>query len=83
MTEYDIISVEDAIEKLRAGERSRHYAITAMNHHSSRSHTIFRIKVQSIQKEAGMLDSSNANKSVDIMTDDTTNSIITESVIVS
>lgn len=39
------------MEKLRVGEHNRHYAITAMNHHSSRSHTIFRVRVQSIQKE--------------------------------
>lgn len=28
------------------GERNRIYAATAMNHHSSRSHTVFRVNVK-------------------------------------
>jgi hypothetical protein len=38
----------DAIEKLKRGEINRHYARTVMNHSSSRSHTIFRIYIQSL-----------------------------------
>jgi len=76
LSEHDIVNVEDAIEKLRIGECNRHYAITAMNHHSSRSHTIFRIKVQSIQKEFVM---ENNN---DIM-EDNIHSIIAEATLVS
>lgn len=74
MTEYDIVSTEDAIEKLRSGERNRHYAVTTMNHHSSRSHTVFRLKVQSIQKDFVFDHSENGE---DI------HSIITEAVLVS
>lgn len=40
--------VEDVLELLQRGESNRHYACTAMNHMSSRSHTIFRLKVQSV-----------------------------------
>ena len=75
LTEYDIVSMEDAIEKLRSGERNRHYAITAMNHHSSRSHTIFRLKVQSIQKQILY------DHAVDIC-EENVHSIITEAVLV-
>jgi len=66
------VSTEDAIEKLRSGELNRHYAVTSMNHHSSRSHTIFRLKVQSIQKEF-LLDRGGED----------IHSIITEAVLVS
>jgi kinesin family member 5 len=38
----------DALEKLKRGEINRHYARTVMNHSSSRSHTIFRVYVQSL-----------------------------------
>lgn len=38
----------DAIEKLKRGEVNRHYARTVMNHSSSRSHTIFRVYIQSL-----------------------------------
>ena len=76
MTEYDIVSVEDAIEKLKVSEHNRHYAITAMNHHSSRSHTIFRIKVQSIQKEISVEHTGE-------LSEENVHSIITEAVLVS
>lgn len=39
---------QDALEKLKKGEINRHYARTVMNHQSSRSHTIFRVYVQSL-----------------------------------
>ena len=39
---------QDAIKKLKMGEINRHYARTVMNHSSSRSHTIFRVYVQSL-----------------------------------
>lgn len=75
LTEYDIVSTEDAIEKLRSGECNRHYAMTAMNHHSSRSHTVFRLKVQSIQKDF-LFDHAAE------LVDENVHSIITESVLV-
>ena len=36
------------MEKMKKGEANRQYAKTYMNHKSSRSHTIFRLKVKSI-----------------------------------
>ena len=45
--------VEDFQSVMRAisrGEENRHYAATAMNHHSSRSHTIFRLQVSTVKK---------------------------------
>ena len=38
----------DALDKLKRGEINRHYARTVMNHSSSRSHTIFRVYIQSL-----------------------------------
>lgn len=39
------------MRKLEEGEQTRHFAATAMNHHSSRSHTIFRLYVQGIKNK--------------------------------
>lgn len=41
-------NVSDVTDKLRKGEINRQYAKTYMNHKSSRSHTIFRLKVKSV-----------------------------------
>ena len=38
---------------LKMGEFNRHYAATSMNHQSSRSHTIFRIFIQNVEKLYG------------------------------
>ena len=48
LTEESISSAQEVLEVVRRGELNRHYAQTTMNHNSSRSHTIFRINVQSI-----------------------------------
>jgi hypothetical protein len=47
LTEHEVLSMDDIMHYISEGESNRHYAATAMNHHSSRSHTIFRIKVKS------------------------------------
>lgn len=41
--EETVGSIEEILELLRYGESNRHYASTAMNHISSRSHTVFRL----------------------------------------
>lgn len=41
-------SFEECLNILKKGEINRHYAATKMNHHSSRSHTVFRVHIQSI-----------------------------------
>jgi len=48
VTEEPVSSISDILEKLRRGEAHRHYASTIMNHVSSRSHTIFRLMVQTV-----------------------------------
>jgi hypothetical protein len=48
VTEESVSSVEEILDVLQRGELNRHYAQTSMNHHSSRSHAIFRLTVQSI-----------------------------------
>jgi hypothetical protein len=48
VVEESVSSITEILEKLRKGEANRHYAATAMNHTSSRSHTIFRLSVQTL-----------------------------------
>lgn len=48
VTEESIMTLEETLGVLARAERNRHYAQTTMNHHSSRSHAIFRLSVQTI-----------------------------------
>jgi len=48
VVEESVSSINEILDKLRKGESNRHYARTAMNHASSRSHTIFRLHVQTV-----------------------------------
>ena len=47
-TEHLITSLDEILKYLETGETNRKYAATSMNHHSSRSHTIFRLNVTSV-----------------------------------
>eukprot|EP00347_Sterkiella_histriomuscorum_P006555 403352327 len=46
--EEPVTSIDEILYYLRRGELNRHYAETKLNHSSSRSHTLFRLQVQSI-----------------------------------
>ena len=48
ITEISVSSIDEILEKLKRGEENRHYAQTLLNHCSSRSHTIFRLTIQSV-----------------------------------
>ena len=48
LTEEIAQSSEDFMEILKRGEASRSYASTEMNNESSRSHTIYRVTIESI-----------------------------------
>ncbi|KAL4451083.1 hypothetical protein ABPG74_021405 [Tetrahymena malaccensis] len=48
VTQESVSTLEEAYEVLKRGETNKHYAQTTMNHHSSRSHSIFKLYVQSI-----------------------------------
>ncbi|EGR30278.1 kinesin motor domain protein, partial [Ichthyophthirius multifiliis] len=48
VTELSISNFNEALEVLKMGENNKHYAQTTMNHNSSRSHSIFKVNVQSI-----------------------------------
>ncbi|OMJ89111.1 hypothetical protein SteCoe_8837 [Stentor coeruleus] len=50
-SEHAIGSLEEILKFIEKGEANRKYAATAMNHHSSRSHTIFKLNVTSVQIE--------------------------------
>mmetsp|Transcript_28848 Transcript_28848/g.51383 ORF Transcript_28848/g.51383 Transcript_28848/m.51383 type:complete len:697 (+) Transcript_28848:24-2114(+) len=49
LTEKVVTCLADAMNLVRRGEENRHYASTCLNHHSSRSHTIFKLNVRSLQ----------------------------------
>ena len=50
ISEFSAKSIEEVMEYINIGESNRHFAATAMNHHSSRSHTIFRLNITTIKQ---------------------------------
>ncbi|XP_016153400.1 PREDICTED: centromere-associated protein E [Ficedula albicollis] len=57
LIEEVVVSPAQVMEWIRKGERNRHYGETKMNEHSSRSHTIFRMIIESRERS----DPANAN----------------------
>ncbi|NXI63346.1 CENPE protein, partial [Anseranas semipalmata] len=57
LIEEVVVSPEQVMEWIRKGEKNRHYGETKMNEHSSRSHTIFRMIIESRERS----DLANAN----------------------
>lgn len=49
LSEQVVTSIHEVLERLHKGEENRHYASTNLNHHSSRSHTIFKLNVKSLK----------------------------------
>jgi hypothetical protein len=49
LSEHVINTKEEVLKYIEIGEAARSYAGTAMNHHSSRSHTIFQLHVTSVK----------------------------------
>jgi len=49
LSEQVVNTIEEVLERLKKGEENRHYAATNLNHQSSRSHTIFRLNIRSLQ----------------------------------
>lgn len=45
LIEVVVSSFEECLELLKLGEQNRSYAQTKMNHHSSRSHTLYRLHI--------------------------------------
>ncbi|XP_038660409.1 centromere-associated protein E isoform X7 [Scyliorhinus canicula] len=50
LTEELAVTYEDVMKLVRKGEKNRHYGETKLNQRSSRSHTIFRVIVESRDK---------------------------------
>ena len=46
-------SKDQVYELIKVGERNRHYGTTQMNEHSSRSHALFRLVIESRQCASG------------------------------
>lgn len=49
LSEHLVTSIEEVLVFIEKGEANRKYAVTSMNHNSSRSHTIFRLNVTSVR----------------------------------
>ncbi|XP_055970273.1 centromere-associated protein E [Sorex fumeus] len=52
LTEEVVYTSDMALKWIAKGEKNRHYGITKMNQRSSRSHTIFRMILESREKDA-------------------------------
>ena len=65
-SEHTVATLQEILKFIEKGEANRKYAATAMNHHSSRSHTIFKLNVTSMQIE-------NSSESNSITTESTIN----------
>jgi hypothetical protein len=52
LKEVVVDSFKECLDLLKLGERNRSYAETAMNHVSSRSHTLYRLTVDSMPQLA-------------------------------
>ncbi|XP_066546446.1 centromere-associated protein E isoform X2 [Amia ocellicauda] len=50
LTEEVVVSAKQVLEWIKKGEKNRHYGETKMNQRSSRSHTIFRMILESREK---------------------------------
>ncbi|XP_055652281.1 centromere-associated protein E isoform X1 [Falco peregrinus] len=57
LIEEVVVAPEQVMAWIRKGEKNRHYGETKMNEHSSRSHTIFRMIIESRERS----DPANAN----------------------
>ncbi|KAM6313339.1 centromere-associated protein E [Aegotheles albertisi] len=57
LIEEVVVAPDQVMEWIRKGEKNRHYGETKMNEHSSRSHTIFRMIIESRERS----DPANAN----------------------
>ncbi|XP_055484148.1 centromere-associated protein E [Psammomys obesus] len=62
LTEEVVYTAEMALKWITTGEKNRHYGITKMNQRSSRSHTIFRMILESREKG----ESSNCDGSIKV-----------------
>lgn len=72
-----IASDEDAILRaLREGQRNRSVGATNMNDKSSRSHSIFRVVVESRSKDAFMMDDSDGEDNQQTLTDGSEDSTV-------
>jgi Kinesin motor domain len=61
LTEITIAEKKDILNVIEKGENFRHYAITKLNHCSSRSHTIFSLKIKSLYNKENVIRESVVN----------------------
>ncbi|CAE7917797.1 KIF15, partial [Symbiodinium sp. KB8] len=55
LTEEEVACPEDALALMKRGARNRHIGATAMNRHSSRSHSVFTLRIECRETEASGL----------------------------
>lgn len=56
VNEIIIADAEEAIDLIMSGEENRHFAATALNHHSSRSHCLIRLFVKKITSDESIFE---------------------------
>ena len=49
LIEVGVSTFEQCLDLLKLGEQNRSYAQTKMNHHSSRSHTLYRLNIEMLK----------------------------------
>jgi len=49
--EKSVKNINELLQVIKQGERTRHYAESVMNHNSSRSHTIFQVKLRKMSSD--------------------------------
>lgn len=49
--EINVTTINEVLQLIKYGEKNRHYAETFLNHCSSRSHTLFRLQINSVVKQ--------------------------------
>lgn len=53
ITEIPVLSIQEVLQLIQLGEQNRSYAETQLNHHSSRSHTLFRLSLVQYTRVVG------------------------------
>ena len=64
LREVIVESFDECKGLLKLGEMNRSYAETKMNHLSSRSHTLFKLTVQSVMKFDTSIDEAGGNSAM-------------------
>jgi centromeric protein E len=68
LTEEVVVTADEVLQLMRTGEQNRHIGTTNMNAHSSRSHTIFRVVIESRAGAQGKAEADGSAVRVSMLT---------------